>query len=89
MDLLVLVDSLAEEYALRRLERVIDNALKEAFVYTTGYHLYKEIAQLYRRGLHHNLIELHVNDEYARMESLFCPPVELYRSREATAGVRG
>ncbi len=78
VDILVLVDSPAEEYALRKLERVIDNALKEAFVYTTGYQLYKEIAKLYKRGLHHNLLELHVNDEFARMNSRFCPPIELY-----------
>jgi len=81
IDLLVLVDSPAEEYALRTLEPVIDNALKEAFIYTKSYHAYRELAALYRRGLHHNLIELHVNDEYARSRPVYCPPVELYERR--------
>ena len=78
IDLLIIVESPAEEYALQRLEQVIDNALKEAFVYTKSYHAYRQLASLYRRGLHHNLIEMHVNDAYARSRSHYCPPVELY-----------
>jgi len=78
IDLLVLVESPAEEYALKKLETVLDNALKEAFIYTTGYHIYRDLSKLYRRGLHHNLLELHVNDEYAYMRGGNCPPIELY-----------
>jgi len=86
VDLLVLVESPAEEYALRRLGDVMDNALREAFIHTVGYEMYREIARLYRRGIHHNILELHVNDNYARMKSRFCPPVEIYTAGEDARG---
>ncbi|MCE4617644.1 MAG: hypothetical protein F7C32_03575 [Desulfurococcales archaeon] len=83
IDLLVLVESPAEEYALKSLENVLDNALKEAFIYTTGYKVYRELSKIYRRGLHHDLLELHVNDEYAKMGAGSCPPIVIYsRDRE-------
>jgi len=78
IDLLVVVDSPAEAYALKSLEQVLDNAIREAFIHTLPFEEYKKLATFYKRGLHHNLLEVHVNDLYARSKSRDCPPIELY-----------
>ncbi len=79
IDLVVEVESPAEAYALKSLETVIDNALKEAFIYTKSYDTYKRLTARYERGLKHNIVEIHVNDEYAERlaRSGSCPPIEL------------
>ncbi len=78
VDLLLLVESPAEAYALKQLEPLLDNALKEAFIHTKTPGEYRELARTYKRGLHHNILELHVNDTYARSRLTGCPPLELY-----------
>ena len=77
IDLLILVESPAEAYALRQLEPLLDNALREAFIHTKTPEDYRRLALHYRRGLHHNILELHVNDTYARSRLHDCPPIEL------------
>jgi len=79
IDVVVEVGSPAEAYALKMLEPIIDNAVKEAFIFTNSYEKYRELLKTYSRGLEHNVVELHVNDEYAlkAARGSGCPPIEL------------
>ncbi|MCE4615451.1 MAG: hypothetical protein F7C09_00085 [Aeropyrum sp.] len=79
IDVIVLVRSPAESYALMRVEEFIDNAIKEAFFTNVSYEKYRELLQTYERGLKHNVIEIHVNDVYALKlaRSSGCPPIDL------------
>ncbi len=80
IDLVIVVDSPAESYALSALEPVIDNALKEALIYSKDYKTFKRLTSVYERGIRHNVIEIHVNDEYAARlaRASMCPPIILY-----------
>ncbi len=79
IDIAVEVGSEAEAYALASLEPIIDNALKEAFVFTVSEEVYRRLLKRYGRGLNHNIVEFHVNNEYAikLARSGACPPIEL------------
>lgn len=79
IDIIVEVGSEAEAYALASLEPIIDNALKEAFVFTVSESVYRELLKKYGRGLNHNIVEFHINDSYVLKlaNSSSCPPIEL------------
>ncbi len=82
LDLLVITDSEAEAYALMHLEKVIDNALKEALIHGTySSRMLKRIIEYYGKGMLHNIVEIHVNDFYTRAlsSSSSCPPIILYK----------
>jgi len=85
IDLVIVVDSPAESYALAALEPVIDNALKEALIYSKDYRTFKRLASVYERGIRHNIVEIHVNDEYAARlaRASMCPPIILYTGGES------
>lgn len=79
IDLVVIVKSPGEAYALSSVEEYIDNAVKEAFFTTVNYERYRELLKKYERGLKHNVVEIHVNDVYAikLARSSGCPPIDL------------
>jgi len=79
IDMIFKVGSAAEAYALSQLESIIDNALKEAFVFTVKEEVYRMLLRKYGRGLNHNIVEFHINNEYALKlaESSICPAIEL------------
>ncbi len=64
IDLLIKLGSEAEAYALKALEPLIDNAVKEAITYAKDWEFFKEMGRKYGKGIQHNIIELHVNNDY-------------------------
>jgi len=83
IDLLLKVDSEAEAYALKNLEPVIDNALKEAIVYSKDREFLKRMSEKYGKGIYHNMVELHVNNLYvvtAELRSPYSPVIALHIS---------
>ena len=93
MDMLFLVDSPAEAFALIQLEEVVDSAVKEALVYTLSHEKFKMLVSRYKRGIEHNIVEFHVNYPYSRflVNSSECPPLVIYDSllRARTESPRG
>lgn len=85
IDLLIRVGSEAEAYALKNLEPIIDNALKEAIVYSKDKGFLRRMGEKYGKGIYHNIVELHVNDTYVEAalgEGPYHPPTILYRRKE-------
>ena len=82
IDLLIRVGSEAEAYALKNLEPIIDNALKEAIVYSKDKGFLRRMGEKYGKGIYHNIVELHVNDTYVEAvlrRSPYHPPTILYK----------
>jgi len=88
IDMLVEVESPAEAYALKSLEPVIDNALREALVYAKDWSFLKAMTEKYGKSVNHNIIELHVNDMYVEglKNSRQTPPQTIYRANRECRG---
>ncbi len=64
IDMLFKVSSEAEAYALKMLEPLIDNAIKEAVTYMKDREFFRRMGMKYGKGISHNVVEFHVNDDY-------------------------
>jgi len=62
IDLLIETESPAEAYALKRLEPIMDNAIKEAITYLKDKEFFRLMTSRYGKGFYHDVLELHVND---------------------------